>query len=506
MLSLPRISRIGLFALFVAAAACESAAARSGGLLEVLVTDEETGKPLPVRMELTNSRGRPVRVRAEGVVTRDSYFVFDGQITLELAKGAYRFNLDAGPEYQTRQGHFTIDRHAEDSTHVTLKRYVNMAEEGWWAGDLDVRERAEDLPKLMQAARVAYAPRHVRENIQGKYKKPLNPEFDESSLAMALDYRRGGGLLLFGEGGRLFSQLELQKLERDASSLSTIDSAAEEDADVVALTPYAWDLPLWIAADRLTAVQVLHRQTWPDKRHPNEGWGKRRNKSLYPGKQGNGVYSETIYHHLLNCGIRIPPAAGSGSGSNSLPVGLNRVYVDCGTEYSEAEWFAGLRSGRVVITNGPLLRVNVEGQSPGHVFHLDRDEQRSFQIALSLSFYERAPVEYLEIVKNGRVEVNIRLSDLAKKKGQLPPLEFDASGWFLVRAITSSTETYQYASTGPYYVEQNYQPRISRERVEYFLNWLDAAKQEFAGNEPVLQEINEAEPFWKELQDRATVD
>lgn len=473
------------------------------GQLEIVVIEEQSGEPIAVRMELTNSRGRPVAVRAEGVVTRKDYFVFDGQVTLRLKKGNYRFLVDAGPEYQTRQGHFTIERHADDSKQITLKRYVDMASEGWRAGDLDVHERPDDLPLMMQAARIDFAPRSLGQNLNGKFRKPVRPLQDGSGTRLLLDHRGGGGLLLLGLEDTAFDPTLISILGADASSMATLNQATEIGAEVVALNPYAWDLPLWIAADKLTAVQILHRQTWSDPKNPNEGWDRPRDQDIYSGKQGNGIYSEDIYHRLLNCGIRIPPAAGTGAGSNSLPLGVNRTYVECGTDYSEQDWLTGLRAGRVIVTNGPLLRTKVEGHAPGHVFHLDRDEQREFQIALSLSFYERAPVEYLEIVKNGRVEYNIRLSDLAKKQGRLPPLEFDKSGWFLVRAVTSSTETYQYATTGPYYVEQHYQSRISRASVNYFLEWLEAAASKFADNEAVLADIAKARPFWEDLLTRA---
>ena len=492
--------------LLVLGTAVDVEAAGYDGRLTLIVTDEQTGEQIPVRMELINSRGRPVRVRAAGAITRDDYVVFDGQITLELSKGAYRFLIEAGPEYQTREGHFAVERHAEDTTDVKLRRHVNMPEEGWWAGDLDVHQRRADLPLLQRAAGVSFVPEQVRKNIQGKYSKQSKAGGDTIAAELALDYRRGGGLLIFGRSGQVLSGVDLSKMDKQASSMSVLQDAQQSNADVVALTPYAWDLPLWIATDNLTAVQILHRQSWADGKHPNEGWGRPRDKDFFAGKQGNGLYSEMIYHHLLNCGLRIPPAAGSGSGANSLPVGLNRVYVNCGKKFTTAEWFAGIRAGRVTVTNGPLLRTSVEGESPGHVFHLDRNAQRQFQIALSLSFYKQAPVEYLEIVKDGHVEYSIRLDALVKQKGRLPPLEFDQSGWFLVRAVTSSTETYQYASTGPYYVERDYRPRISQRSVEYFLRWLAEAKKKFAENEQVSQEIEKARPFWEDLLSRANAE
>ena len=126
-------------------------AARYDGKLTIRAVDDQTGLPIAVKMELKNSRNRPVKVRSPGIVSQGAYFVFDGEVTLELRKGSYNFFIDAGPEYQTRPGHFTIDRNAEDSTEVRLRRRVNMQAEGWWAGDLDLRHREQDLPLMMRA-------------------------------------------------------------------------------------------------------------------------------------------------------------------------------------------------------------------------------------------------------------------------------------------------------------------------------------------------------------------
>jgi hypothetical protein len=65
---------------------------------------------------------------------------------------------------------------------------------------------------------------------------------------------------------------------------------------------------------------------------------------------------------------------------------------------------------------------------------------------------------------------------LKEKKGKLPPLTFETSGWFLVRAVTNNTQIYQFASTGPYYVDQGDRPRISKTSVQFFLDWIDAAE------------------------------
>ena len=152
-----------------------------------------------------------------------------------------------------------------------------------------------------------------------------------------------------------------------------------------------------------------------------------------------------------------------------------------------------------MISNGPLLRTKVEGFPPGEVFLLAPGESREFEIALHLSYYERAAVEYLEILQNGEVVHQIRLNELAKSQGKLPKIKFDESGWFAVRAMTNNSSNYQFASTGPYYVESNSQPRISRRSVQFFLDWLDAADAEFAEDISHLAETAVARKFWQQL-------
>ena len=43
------------------------------------------------------------------------------------------------------------------------------------------------------------------------------------------------------------------------------------------------------------------------------------------GTQWDGYWTQDIYYALLNCGLRIPPSAGSASGVLPNPVGYNRV-------------------------------------------------------------------------------------------------------------------------------------------------------------------------------------
>jgi hypothetical protein len=499
-------------ALAVGCAGQSVGAASYDGKLTVAAVDAQTRQSLAVRMDLRDARGRAVRVRPEGAVVAGESIYFDGEATLELRRGAYSFVIEAGPEYITRPGHFTLDRHAEDATEVQLNRRVDMRAEGWWAGDLDVQMPLASLPLAMRARGVDFAPVAAIVNDQGRCRKLKAAGTADQSLTpplfgpwATLDERRGGGLIVIGGE----PPVDPCQWKADEPSLPMAIAADEAGAVLTARSSSAWDFPVWIAAGKLDAVQIISPRlpvaAKLDHQRPHD-------EDFFPGKLGAGRYHEAIYHKLLDCGVRLAPAAGSAAGAGSgrtavaSPLGANRVYVQCGETCTRDAWLAGLKAGQCCVTNGPLLRVSVEDQPPGHVFSIDQGERREFQIALNLAFYEQTQVEYLEIIQNGRSTHQIRLAELAARSGRLPPVEFTGSGWFLVRAVTNNAEFYQFATTGPYYVESNYEPRISRASVQFFIDWLDEAARKFAGNQPVVAELDAARPFWQKLMERANVE
>ena len=135
-----------------------SAAQRSDGQLTIEVVDSETGRPIAARMHLKNARGRTVTLRQPGTAEFGGHFYIDGSRALPLRVGQYTFEIDAGPEYRTQSGHFEIERHADDSKRIEMKRFANLRDEGWYGGDLDVGRRAADLPLITRAEGLGIAP------------------------------------------------------------------------------------------------------------------------------------------------------------------------------------------------------------------------------------------------------------------------------------------------------------------------------------------------------------
>src|SRR5439155_8277371 len=132
---------------------------------------------------------------------------------------------------------------------------------------------------------------------------------------------------------------------------------------------------------------------------PTEAWGRARDERLLPPPLGNGRWTQQIYYHALECGLRLPPSAGSASGVLPNPVGYNRVYVQVEGELTWAKWWAGLKAGRCFVTNGPLLLATADGKPPGHVFKTEG----KVGVKLDLSLQSLDSVPALEVVRNGEV-------------------------------------------------------------------------------------------------------
>jgi hypothetical protein len=490
-----------------------------GGQLQLQVIDRDSSQPLACRLHLTSARGKAQK--AGSAPFWHDHFVFDGSITLKLPPGDYNFDAECGPEYLIRRGHFTINDFAEDEKVVDMKRIADLNAEGWWSGDMNVHRSPKDLPLLMKAETL-----NVAQAITwGNVRSATNPAADvrpktlpkeklamasESNVAMLLGgiaSGRGGTVLLLGGD----APISLPKPTAEfPTSASILRSAREKGVDWVDVPKLASrDLPIWVALGLVDSVEVCGPQLGRKTTTVDASGARPFDKKLFSGVEAPGRWDATIYYHLLNCGLRIPPSAGSGSGLSTNPVGYNRVYVRLGDEFSYEKWRAGLKAGRVVVSNGPLLRPSVEGEPPGHVFQGDAGQEIELELGLKLSTQEK--IAYLELLRNGRVAQSFRLDEWAKMKGRLPKQRFTESGWFLLRAVAESPGTYRFASTGPYYVEIGYQKRISRNSVQFFLDWLAERRAQWKLDDPnqaatANVELDQAEQFWQNLLAKANAD
>lgn len=480
------IAIVGSAFLWLAATvALDGAPRNADGQLRIKIVDSNSGEALPARLHLQNSRRRPVKLPLPGARGGEDFFYVDGQVELPLRAGQYSFHIEATPEYRTQSGHFEIERHADDEKTVEMRQFADLAREGWWGGDLETILPPAKLPLRMRAEGVTVAgviadPEKVKMAVEP-------PEMASIFSGKLVESASQGDLVIYNLRAPLKDDARKSPA---ATSLESLTEAKGQGGVVIARSALSWNLPVWLASEQLDAIQVIDSHSLRDRVTAGNESDRPGDPTFFHGPASRARWAEAIYFHVLNCGFRIPPVAGSGAEANGNPLGTNRVYVHCGEEFTADDWWNGLSEGKVFITNGPLLRPLVEGRPPGYVFRLvGAGDSADYEIGLNLA--TRDPIEYLYIVRNGEIVADVRLDEIAKQAGRLPPVHFSEAGWFLVRAATGATNRYQFALSGPYFVEQNGRPRVSRRSVSFFLDWISAGERRLRTLEELDDELRQ---------------
>jgi hypothetical protein len=486
------------------------------GKLLLTVVDAKTQKPVACRMHLVGPGARPKRI--EGAPFWNDHFVFPGTITLNLATGHYTFELERGPEYFNVTGNFIIERSADDTKRVELRRVVDMAKEGWWSGDLYLRRDVRDIQLIMSAddLHVAQAVTwwNEKNDLAGKNLKLPKDRLvifdqDRAYELYAGGYTRGGTeLLCFHLPGPAPLQAINEEYPPLAKHLAALRQGENAKVWIDATASYSWDLPMLVANGLIDSIEVANGHFGRKAMQPDTKLGKPRDMDQYTGPFGYARWSQDVYFKLLNCGLRLPPTAGSGSGMSPNPAGYNRVYVHLDSSFDYDQWWKNLKAGQVVVTNGPLLRTTVENELPGHTFQGTEGQELELRIGMTLT--TREPISYLEIVQDGQVRESIRFEEYVKS-GRLPPLHFKQSGWFLLRVVGEAPETYRFAMTAPFFVEFGGKQRISRKSAQFFLDWVYERARQIQIADPqqrreVLEYHRKARDFWKAIVDKANAE
>ena len=478
--------------------------------------DDSKGQPLPCRLHLTGPDGKAVA--APGQPFWKDHFCCVGRIRLRLAPGRYRYEIERGPEHQRIAGQLELKAGQEHTLHVRLDRIADLKRQGWYGGDLHVHRPVEDIELLMKAEDLHVAPVITWWNRTNRWKDQPRPRdllrrFDGDRYAhlMAGEDERGGGALLYFH---LDEPLPITEAKREHPSPLTFVAEATKRNRKVWIDiekPFWWDVPVWLASGQMDSIGLANNHMCRRTVYATEAWGRPRDERRLPPPLGNGQWTQEIYYHILNCGFRLPPSAGSASGVLPNPVGYNRVYVHVEGAFTYEKWWRGLKGGRSFVTNGPLLLGTADGYLPGHVFKAEAG--KPLQLHLDLSLITNDRVKVIEVIQNGQVVQRIPCEDRLSQS-RTAKLTVRESGWFLVRAIADDVATFRFASSAPFYVEVGKQDRrISKASVRFFLEWIDErltqlekALPDAAQRREVLWTHTQARQFWKELAGKANAD
>ncbi|MCA9229763.1 MAG: CehA/McbA family metallohydrolase [Planctomycetales bacterium] len=487
----------------------------SDSTLQIAITDSQ-GDQLPCRIHLQDAQGQAQRI--PGLPFWHDHFVCDGRATAQLPAGDYTYAIERGPEYQRKVGHFQLKAGQHHELSVQLTRIANLRAAGWYSGDLHIHRPVDEVAQLMRAEDLDFAPVITWWNTRNVWQDEALPQqvthrLDDSRIYNVMageDEREGGALLYFG----LRAPLDIKTDNREFPSPMRFVSQARRNYAEVWIDiekPFWWDVPVWLASGQMNSVGIANNHMCRSQMYPSEAWGKPRNVERLPAPRGNGYWTQEIYYHLLNCGLRLPPSAGSASGVLPNPVGYNRVYVHLDQPLTSDSWFHGLSRGRCFVTNGPLLLTTADGQPPGTEFQLAPGESRLIRLDIQLTSED--PVSTIEVIQNGHLLKSLPCSD-AMTQQHTVTISTSEPGWFIVRAITDVESTFRFASTAPWFVEVGkVEHRISRRSSQFFLDWVNERIERVQANleneserDQVLVWHLMAQEFWQQRLNDANSD
>jgi hypothetical protein len=193
------------------------------------------------------------------------------------------------------------------------------------------------------------------------------------------------------------------------------------------------------------------------------------------------------------------------------PVGLNRTYVltEPGPQDATSRrdrWLAGLKAGRSMATNGPILSFELAGLNPGGEQELPAGSHR---LAFSGFMQSIIPVDHLEVVVNGEVVQVLPTGESRRSASFEGEVTLNESSWVLLRAWNEDAspdvfDRFPYATTNPVFIELGGRPMRSPEDAEYFLRWI-ARVRENAEHHPGYNNENEKQAVLLSIDEAAAV-
>ena len=510
------------------------------GRLAITILDP-AGRPTAARISMTGSDGRSYAPDdawmygydlANGGQQTDEghHFISTGKSDLTILAGPVVIEVTKGFEYRFEQRKLAIGPNQRANLTVRLKALSTPQTAGtrWASGDVHVHMNYagtyRNTPKHLVEQAAAENLAIVENLIVNKEQRVPDIPYFRTTLDPA---STATNLVVPGQEFHTsyWGHLGLLNLNRNfllpdyagyantaAASLfptnaHIADMAHEQQALVGYVHPFddvpdpakdeslTDELPVDVALGKIDYIEVLG---FSDHKHTAEVW-----------------------YRLLNCGFRLPAAAGTDAMANYAsprgPVGLDRVYAEVPAGPLDIKpWLKSLKEGRTFATNGPLLGFTLNGHGLGDTIELPSGPHN-----LKFTAWLRSivPVDHLEIVCNGEVVQDLKLTgnrDTADLQSTLP---VSRSGWCLLRTWSDKAahalpvpypyQGYAYATTSPIYIKVAGTVPNSKKDADYFIAWIDRLVQAAEGNQEwntdaekqsVLNLFNDAREVYKRLK------
>jgi hypothetical protein len=454
--------------------------------LRVRILDE-TGRPTTARVYLTGSDGLAYAPHGSSnrivAMSAEHYFHAEEQFEIDLPAGETYIEATRGQEYRLSSAKVNLEAGKPAEITVRLERWTHMARQGFWSADAhihanytsphhqvisprDVRLQAagEDLNYAnMMVANSGGAFIHDRQYFEGKPHRLTTPEnfiyWNEENRSSAYGHMCFLGLTKLVEP--FYNGFKDTPHWDDYPANYTL---AQQVFDQGGAVSYAHpgmvasfdrasikELPVDLALGQQTAMDVLSNN---DETATTEMW-----------------------YRLLNCGFRVAISAGTDSFTNVVDhytAGAGRVYVDIGPRFIYSEWLKAFREGRSFASNGPVISLKVNDQSPGGEIRLDRPAE----VAVRATVKTQTPVSSVELIVNGR-SVHSEATAGKNEFEIRTKVRIEESSWIAVRVLGPPhrlilNDTGVFAHTSPVYATVGGRPVRVAADVKFYREWVQS--------------------------------
>ena len=426
---------------------------------------------------------------------------------VDLPPGEYTFTAERGKEYRPVSKTITLEPGEPLVVSLKLKRWINMAERGWYSGETHVHRTVEELPTLLLAEDLNVAfplTAWVTDTLSTPAKNSRNPdsvpapeliEVDDTHVIWPVNTEYE---IFTVDGtrhtlGAVFILNHQKALELAAPPVSPIAAEARRQGGILELDKHNWPWSMMLVpVMKVGLFELTNNHIWRTQFQFKNWYSEYAGAYMDIEMEGGGFtergwidFGFKNYYALLNCGFDMKPTAGTASGVHPVPLGFGRVYVKIPGEFTYEKWLQGLTEGNSFVTTGPMLETNFEWNGSS--------------VVVSGRYKSVNPKSgTIEVIKNGEVFP----IDLTKGGSFEEAFELDRTSWFAVRVIEEGRP--RFAHSAPKHFKVPGKPlKPKAEEVRYLMKRVE---DEIKRHEDVLEaaalsEYQQALQYYKSLLD-----
>jgi TolB protein len=450
------------------------------------LADAQTGDPVVARVSLRQEDGKfhfPLGAlyRFTGGV---GHFYARQRATLTVPAGKYTVRAWHGPEYLPFEQKIEVGPDERREIRIEMKRWINMPQRGWFSGENHIH------------ANYGYGAWHndpgaIRDQCEGENLHVANVMVANSDGDGVFDrqYFLGRPDPLSAAHTIIYWNEEFRSTIWGHMTLGNLSQLVEPIFTGFKDTTNPWDVPTNAdIADRTHAqhgtVSYTHPASNPESPYDGAYSGKGLPVDAALGRidtldvMGWGYdASLQLWYRLLNCGFRIPGAAGTDVFLNRIqshPPGWGRCFVKLTNSLTYAAWIRGQKAGHSFVTTGPMLDWDAGGRASGSSIQFNTPGSLRVRARASSQF----PMRSLDLIMNGAILKTITPKASEHELALDEEVKIDTSGWLAVRCNSENLSFPEGGRTlaahgNPIYVEIPGVPFDAKTDAQYFLAWID---------------------------------